>query len=137
MVQIDVGIKACMLGKAIREAGSWCAGAADALREDMVRSAWYEAFRADMRSNVIVRAVESSITGVGSVTVWTTSRLASASQRFMYAHLYELSPTNGTISLVMVSMRSCISGKCTCVHAGRATRGGHLQSGGPVRWLRG
>ncbi|BDA49647.1 probable Sn1-specific diacylglycerol lipase alpha at N-terminal half [Coccomyxa sp. Obi] len=58
-------------------------GAADALREDVVRSAWYEAFRADMRSNVIVRAVESSITGVGSATVWTTSRLATASQRFM------------------------------------------------------
>ncbi|EIE19233.1 alpha/beta-hydrolase [Coccomyxa subellipsoidea C-169] len=48
-------------------------GAADALREDVVRSAWYEAFRADMRSNLIVRAVESSITGVGSATVWTTS----------------------------------------------------------------
>jgi len=63
----------------------------------MVRSAWYEAFRADMRSNVIVRAVESSITGVGSVTVWTTSRLASASQRFMCADLFDLSSAYGTI----------------------------------------
>lgn len=67
-----------------------CVGAADALREDVVRSAWYEAFRADMRSSLIVRAVENSISGVGSATVWTTSRLASASQRFMYALLVVL-----------------------------------------------
>ena len=59
------------------------AGAADALREEVVRSAWYEAFRADMRSNIIVRAVESSLGGVGSATTWTTSRLATASERFM------------------------------------------------------
>lgn len=59
------------------------AGAADALREEVVRSAWYEAFRADMRSNIIVRAVESSLGGVGSATTWTTSRLATASQSFM------------------------------------------------------
>lgn len=58
-------------------------GSADTLREDVMRSAWYEAFRADMRSSVIVRAVESSIGGVGSMTTWTTSRLANASQRFM------------------------------------------------------
>ena len=70
---------------AVEEKTLGCEGAADALREDVVRSAWYEAFRADMRSNVIVRAVESSITGVGSATVWTTSRLATASQRFLYA----------------------------------------------------
>lgn len=61
------------------------AGAADALREEVVRSAWYEAFRADMRSNVIVRAVESSLGGVGSATTWTTTRLATASQRVMLA----------------------------------------------------
>ena len=60
-------------------------GAADALREEVVRSAWYEAFRADMRSNIIVRAVESSLGGVGSATTWTTSRLATASQRVMWA----------------------------------------------------
>ncbi len=59
------------------------AGAADTLREEVMRSAWYEAFRADMRSNVIVRAVESSLGGFGSATVWTTSRLATASQRVM------------------------------------------------------
>ena len=63
------------------------AGAADALREEVVRSAWYEAFRADMRSNIIVRAVESSLGGVGSATTWTTSRLATASQGFMYVAL--------------------------------------------------
>lgn len=48
-----------------------------------MRSAWYEAFRADMRSNIIVRAVESSLGGVGSATTWTTSRLATASQNVM------------------------------------------------------
>ena len=59
------------------------AGAADALRVEVVRSAWYEAFRADMRSNIIVRAVEGSLGGVGNATTWTTSRLATASKRVM------------------------------------------------------
>ncbi len=48
-----------------------------------MRSAWYEAFRADMRSSVIVRAVESSLGRMGHATSWTTARLASASQTFM------------------------------------------------------
>ena len=47
-------------------------------------SAWYEAFRNDMRSSVIVRAVESSLgrmsTATTAATSWTSDRLASASQ---------------------------------------------------------
>ncbi len=54
-------------------------GSADALREEVVQSAWYEAFRADMRSSAVVRAVESSLGRVGAATAWTTTRLASAS----------------------------------------------------------
>ncbi|KAK9825386.1 hypothetical protein WJX81_007825 [Elliptochloris bilobata] len=54
-------------------------GSADALREEVVQSAWYEAFRADMRSSAVVRAVEGSLGRVGAATVWTTARLASAS----------------------------------------------------------
>ena len=63
--------------------GCCCAGAADTLREEVVRSAWYEAFRADMRSSVIVRAVESSLGRMGYASSWTSARLASASQTFM------------------------------------------------------
>ena len=55
------------------------AGSADALREEVVQSAWYEAFRADMRSSAVVRAVESSLGRVGAASVWTRARLASAS----------------------------------------------------------
>ena len=44
-----------------------------------MQSAWYEAFRADMRSSTVVRAVESSLGRVGAATVWTRTRLASAS----------------------------------------------------------
>ena len=74
-------VSCCM--PALEDGVALLAGAADALREEVVRSAWYEAFRADMRSNIIVRAVESSLGGVGSATTWTTSRLATASQGIM------------------------------------------------------
>lgn len=60
------------------------AGSADALREEVMRSSWYEAFRTDMRSSVVVRAVEDSLGRVGSATVaatsWTTTRLALTGQ---------------------------------------------------------
>ena len=49
-----------------------------------MQSSWYEAFRADMRSNVVVRAVEASLGGVGSVTSaassWTSASLSTASR---------------------------------------------------------
>ena len=49
-----------------------------------MRSSWYEAFRTDMRSSVVVRAVEDSLGRVGSATVaatsWTTTRLALTGQ---------------------------------------------------------
>ncbi|KAK9793715.1 hypothetical protein WJX73_006410 [Symbiochloris irregularis] len=61
-------------------------GNADVLREEVIASAWYEAFRNDMRSSVIVRAVESSLDRMTSATTaatsWTSDRLASASQSF-------------------------------------------------------
>lgn len=65
------------------------AGAADALREEVMESAWYEAFRADMRSSVVVRAMEASVGGVGSVTSvassWTSAGLSSATRSFRSA----------------------------------------------------
>ena len=50
-----------------------------------MRSAWYEAFRADMRSSVLVRAVEVGLGQVGYATSWTSNKLAAASQGFRYA----------------------------------------------------
>lgn len=68
------------------ERQAWGAGNADVLREEVMASAWYEAFRSDMRSSAIVRAVESSLgrmsTATTAATSWTSSRLASASQSF-------------------------------------------------------
>lgn len=59
-------------------------GAADALREEVMQSSWYEAFRSDMRSSLVVRAVEASVGGVGTVTSaassWTSASLSSASR---------------------------------------------------------
>ena len=56
------------------------AGSSDALREEVIRSAWYEAFRADMRSSAVVRSVENSLQRVTAATsaasAWTSSRLA-------------------------------------------------------------
>ncbi|KAA6418802.1 MAG: lipase class 3 family [Trebouxia sp. A1-2] len=60
------------------------AGSADALREEVMQSSWYEAFRSDMRSNVVVRAVESSVGRIGwathAATSWTSSQLAFTGQ---------------------------------------------------------
>lgn len=60
------------------------AGSADALREEVMQSSWYEAFRSDMRSSVVVRAVESSVGRIGAAThaatSWTSSHLASTGQ---------------------------------------------------------
>ncbi|KAL3134993.1 hypothetical protein ABBQ32_007945 [Trebouxia sp. C0010 RCD-2024] len=60
------------------------AGSADALREEVMQSSWYEAFRSDMRSSVVVRAVESSVGRIGAAThaatSWTSSQLASTGQ---------------------------------------------------------
>ena len=54
------------------------------LREEVLRSAWYEAFKADMRSSAVVRAVESSLqrvsTATSAATAWTSSRLALSLQ---------------------------------------------------------
>ena len=72
--------KLCRLSHSV----SSSAGSADALREEVMRSSWYEAFRTDMRSSVVVRAVEDSLGRVGSATVaatsWTTTRLAQTGQ---------------------------------------------------------
>ena len=61
-----------------------CSGSADALREEVMQSSWYEAFRSDMRSSVVVRAVESSVGRIGAAThaatSWTSSQLASTGQ---------------------------------------------------------
>lgn len=60
------------------------AGSADALREEVMQSSWYEAFRSDMRSSVVVRAVESSVGRIGAATnaatSWTSSQLAFTGQ---------------------------------------------------------
>ena len=60
------------------------AGSSDVLREEVLRSAWYEAFRADMRSSAVVRAVETSLqrvsTATSAATAWTSSRLARSFQ---------------------------------------------------------
>ncbi|KAI7845939.1 hypothetical protein COHA_000485 [Chlorella ohadii] len=52
-----------------------CPATADALREEMTRSSWWQEFRADVRSSGLVRAVESGLRGVGSATSWTTSKV--------------------------------------------------------------
>lgn len=63
-----------------------------------MESAWYDQFRADVRSSLIVRAVEGSIsrvaaataataTGTWAVTSWTTAHLASASRSLRWARL--------------------------------------------------
>ena len=61
-----------------------CSGSADALREEVMQSSWYEAFRSDMRSNVVVRAVEGSVGGIGwatqAATSWTSTQLAFTGQ---------------------------------------------------------
>lgn len=66
-----------------------CSGSADALREEVMQSSWYEAFRSDMRSSVVVRAVESSVGRIGAAThaatSWTSSQLASTGQGLRYA----------------------------------------------------
>lgn len=53
-----------------------------------MQSSWYEAFRADMRSSVVVRAVEASVGGVGTVTSvassWTSASLSSATRSLRY-----------------------------------------------------
>lgn len=67
------------------------AASADALRQEVMQSSWYDQFRADVRSNVVVRAVEGSLSrvaaataatasGTWAVTTWTTARIASASR---------------------------------------------------------
>lgn len=65
-----------------------CPGSADALREEVMQSSWYEAFRSDMRSSVVVRAVESSVGRIGAAThaatSWTSSQLASTGQGLRY-----------------------------------------------------
>ena len=64
------------------------AGAADMLREEVMQSSWYEAFRADLRSSIVVRAVEAGLGSVGSITnvasSWTSARLSSAKQSLGY-----------------------------------------------------
>ena len=51
-----------------------------------MESAWYEAFRADMRSSVVVRAVEASVGSVTSVaSSWTSAGLSSATRSFRSA----------------------------------------------------
>lgn len=77
-----------------------CAGSSDGLREEVMRSAWYEAFRADMRSSVLVRAVEVGLGQVGYATSWTSNKLAAASQGFRYAS---------------VAMRSCSTLECASI----------------------
>ncbi len=53
-----------------------------------MQSSWYEAFRSDMRSNVVVRAVESSVGRIGwathAATSWTSSQLAFTGQGLRY-----------------------------------------------------
>lgn len=65
-----------------------CSGSADALREEVMQSSWYEAFRSDMRSSVVVRAVESSVGRIGAAThaatSWTSSQLASTGHGLRY-----------------------------------------------------
>lgn len=43
-----------------------------------MQSSWYEAFRSDMRSSLVVRAVEASVGGVGSMTSAASSLAASS-----------------------------------------------------------
>ena len=72
------------------------AASADALRQEVMQSSWYDQFRADVRSNVVVRAVEGSLSrmaaataatasGTWAVTSWTTARIASASRNLRSA----------------------------------------------------
>ena len=59
-------------------------GSADALRAEVMQSSWYDAFRSDMRSNVVVRAVEGSLGQIGratqAATSWTSSYLTFTGQ---------------------------------------------------------
>ena len=49
-----------------------------------MQSSWYDAFRSDMRSNVVVRAVEGSLGQIGratqAATSWTSSYLTFTGQ---------------------------------------------------------
>ena len=65
-----------------------------------MQSSWYDQFRADVRSNVVVRAVEGSLSrvaaataatasGTWAVTSWTTARIASASRNLRFQQSYD------------------------------------------------
>lgn len=60
------------------------AGSADALRAEVMQSSWYDAFRSDMRSSVVVRAVEGSLGQLGRATQaassWTSSYITFTGQ---------------------------------------------------------
>ena len=60
-----------------------------------MRSAWYEAFRADMRASALVRAVEVGLGQVGFATSWTSNKLAAASQGLRCTPLF--SPATQTV----------------------------------------
>ena len=77
-----------------------------------MQSSWYEAFRSDMRSSVVVRAVESSVGRIGAAThaatSWTSSQLASTGQGLRY----------GPASLQSLNLKHLdptVSG-CACLH---------------------
>ncbi|KAK9852086.1 hypothetical protein WJX84_002088 [Apatococcus fuscideae] len=67
-------------------------GSSDGLREEVMRSAWYEAFRADMRASALVRAVEVGLGQVGFATSWTSNKLAAASQGLRACYPARLQP---------------------------------------------
>ncbi len=87
-VSVSSSEQSCVSICAISHFESFSAGSADALREEVMQSSWYEAFRSDMRSNMVVRAVESSVGRIGwathAATSWTSSQLAFTGQGLRY-----------------------------------------------------
>ena len=73
-----------------------------------MQSSWYEAFRSDMRSSVVVRAVESSVGRIGwathAATAWTSSQLASTGQGLRYCHQIQ----NTTACLPSIPFVQCM-----------------------------
>ena len=86
-------------------------------------SAWYDHFRADVRSSLIVRAVEASLghvaaataataTGTWAITTWTTAHLASASRSLgcagiLYMHVTPSIPALNTATDKFFLLQSC------------------------------
>ena len=99
--------------------GVCCAASADALRQEVMQSSWYDQFRADVRSSVVVRAVEGSLSrvaaataatasGTWAVTSWTTARIASASRNLRcYKHVYKLGPLSSLPADVFEATCTC------------------------------